>query len=301
MRSGSIAGACAMASFALVLTPSTGQALGPPCPASLQVAPLRFDFHPRDGAPDAVTTVTATHPTELFMYVPNSGLLSLSDPAISLISPPGVQTSVEPGGEPTQLRAFFTPGVPGPLTFGATWTQATRLEGPTCTASASAALAVTAPTPSRPARSLGYSVDHRSGLKGSTNEFLLTFLVLTDPVHGDRSPFRMTVRAVKSERRPPPSTPATTVTFDPNKGSVRASTPLVHLEAGRNAEELSEYRFGVGVAAYPPGGRGRARRGVEVTISQGSRTLIRHRFKTSCSALFGGLLCYPLPKGAAAP
>jgi hypothetical protein len=38
-----------------------------------------------------------------------------------------------------------------------------------------------------------------------------------------------------------------------------------------------------------------------VTISQGSRTLIRHRFKTSCSALFGGLLCYPLPKGAAAP
>jgi hypothetical protein len=301
MRSSSLAGAFAVASFALALTPSAGQALGPPCPAAIQVAPLRLDFHERDNAPGAVTSITATHPAELFMYVPNSGLLSLSDPAISLVSPPGVQTSIEPGGEPTQLRAFFTPSAPGTLGFGATWTQATKLEGPTCTASTSASLAVTAPTPSRPARGLGYSVDHRSGLRGSTNEFVLTFLVLTDPVHGDRSPFRMTARAVKSDRRPSPSTPATTVTFDPNKGSVRASTPLLHLEAGRNAEELSEYRFSVGVAAYPPRGKGRARRGVEVTIAQGSRTLTRNRFTTSCSALFGGLFCYPLPKGAAAP
>jgi hypothetical protein len=301
MRSSSLAGAFAVASLALLATPPAGQALAPACPASLQIAPLRLDFHERDNSPGAITSLTATHPAELFMYVPNSGLLSLSDPGISLVSPPGLQTSVTNEGEPTQLHAYFTPSAPGNLNFTAAWTQLTKLEGPPCTASAAASLAVTAPTPSRPARTLGYSVDHRSGLTGSTNEFVLTFLILSDPVRGDRSPFRMTVRAVKSQRRPSARTPASTVVFDPNKGSVRASTPLVHLEAGRNAEEVSIYRFSVGVAAYPPRGRGRSRRGVEVMISQGSRTLTRYRFATSCSAIFGGLECTPLPKGAPVP
>jgi hypothetical protein len=58
------------------------------------------------------------------------------------------------------------------------------------------------------------------------------------------------------------------------------------------------YEFKVGVLAYPPRGRGRARRGVEVTLSQRSRTLATFRFVTSCSAPIGGLQCSPLPKEA---
>jgi hypothetical protein len=301
MRSRSLAGALAVASVAVAATPSAASALAPACPAAVQIAPARLDFHERDGSSRQLTSVTATHPAELFMDVPNSGLLSVSDPGIVLTSPPGLQTSVTSGGEATQLHAEFTPSAPGNLTFTATWTQLTKVEGPRCTAAASASLAVTAPTPVKALRALGYSVDHRSGLRGSTNEFLLTFLVVSDPIHGDRSPMRMTVRAVNSRRRPPARTRATTVTFDPSRKTVRASSPLVRLEAGSYAEELGKYQFRVGVAAYPPGGHGRAGRGVEVTISQGSRRLTKLQFATSCEAVFGGLFCTPLPKGAAAP
>jgi hypothetical protein len=59
-----------------------------PSAGHVQIAPLRLDFNERENSPGAVSTLTATHPAELFIYVPNSGLLSLPDPGITLSSPP---------------------------------------------------------------------------------------------------------------------------------------------------------------------------------------------------------------------
>jgi hypothetical protein len=101
--------------------------------------------------------------------------------------------------------------------------------------------------------------------------------------------------------RPPASTPATTLTLDPLSiphARARASSRLVRIRAGRYADEPFIYEFKVGVLAYPPHGRGRAGRGVEMTLSQRSRTLATFRFVTSCGAMFGGLECTPRPKQA---
>ena len=133
------------------------------------------------------------------------------------------------------------------------------------------------------------------------NEFTLSARVISDPRHGDRSPIRVVVRAVASMRRPAASTPATTLTLDPLKiprAGARASSRLVRVRAGPYADEPFIYEFKVGVLAYPPHGKGRARRGVELVLSQRSRTLATFRFVTSCSAPIGGLECAPRPKQA---
>ena len=133
------------------------------------------------------------------------------------------------------------------------------------------------------------------------NEFTLSARVISDARHGDRSPIRAVVRAVASMRRPPAGTPATTLTLDPlniPRTGAWASSRLVRVRAGPYADEPFIYEFKVGVLAYPPHGKGRARRGVELVLSQRSRTLATFRFVTSCSAPIGGLECAPLPKQA---
>ena len=90
------------------------------------------------------------------------------------------------------------------------------------------------------------------------------------------------------------------VTLDPNNippHGVRASSSLVRLTAGQYADEPSTYQFKVGVFVHPHPRR-RAGRGVELILSQGSRTLATYRYVTSCdSAGHGSLECLPLPKG----
>lgn len=80
-----------------------------------------------------------------------------------------------------------------------------------------------------------------------------------------------------------------------------AQVPPDRFEFTEDPDEPFIYEFKVGVLAYPPHGRGRARRGVEITLSQRSRTLATFRFVTSCSAPIGGLECAPLPKEAPRP
>jgi hypothetical protein len=299
-----LAGAIAVAAFALVAMPTAGQTPAPPCPGGAQVPPDRLEFtEDPDTAP--TQTVAATHPVALFIGVDGGSLTSVTDPAIQIAGPPGLALTREPQyDDTTHLKVDFTPTVPGPLTFTATWTQLAQPGGSPCTASATATVAVTAPTLARASRQLGYTVDHRPGKAGRTNEFTLSARVISDPRHGDRSPIRVAVRAVASMRRPPAGTPATTVTLDPlniPRVGARASTRLVRVRAGPYADEPFVYEFKVGVLAYPRHGRGRAGRGVEITLSQRSRTLATVRFVTSCSAAIGGLQCTPLPKEAPRP
>src|SRR3954464_13030721 len=218
-----------MAAFALVAMPTAGQTPLPPCPAGARVPPDRFEF---TEAPDTSPTrsVAATHPVALFIGVDSGSLTSVTDPAIQIAGPPGLAVIREPQyDDTTHLKVDFTPAAPGPLTFVATWTQLSQPGGPPCTASASATVAVTAPTPARASRRLGYTGDHRPGKAGRNNEFTLSARVISDPRHGDRSPIRVAVRAVATRRRPPAGTPATTVTFDPlniPRARARATSPL---------------------------------------------------------------------------
>jgi hypothetical protein len=296
-----LAGAIAVAAFALVAMPTAGQVPQPPCPAGAQVPPDRFEFT-EDPDTSPTQSATATHPVALFIGVDSGSLTSVTDPAIQIAGPPGLAVTREPqNDDTTHLKVDFTPVVAGPLTFTATWTQLAQPGGAPCTASAAATVAVTAPTPARASRQLGYTVGHRPGKAGNNNEFTLSARVISDARHGDRSPIHVAVRAVASMRRPPVATPATNVTLDPlniPKGGARASSRLVRVRAGAYADEPFIYEVKVGVLAYPPHGRGRARRGVEITLSQRSKTLATFRFVTSCSAPIGGLQCTPLPKEA---
>lgn len=294
----------AVAVLAVVAMPATGQDPAPACPPGSQIAPERFEFSDGDGSGDKIQSAAATHPVELFISVPNSGRQSVSDPAIHITGPPGLEMKTSSRGDPTLQYADFTPTAPGQLTFTATWTQLATNEGSPCTASASASLTAVAPTRVKASRILGYAIRHRPGKAGRFNEFELMARVIADPNRGDRSPIRLTARAVKSERRPPASTPAATVTLDPNdipSHGVRASTSLMRLEAGHFGDAPAVYEFRVGVLGRPPRARGRARRGVTMTLTQGSRTLATFNYVTSCDSARGGLQCIPLPKGTPAP
>jgi hypothetical protein len=258
-----------------------------------------FRFEDSEAA-EPTHSLTATHPAELFISVPVVGPLSLTEPAMALGAPPGLPTRLTNQGDPTRLWAYFTPTAEGPLTFSATWLQLSQAEGPTCTAGASGTVAVTAPTPSRVARQLGFSVDHRGGHghRGSTNEIVLTSYVLADRARGDRSPIQIAVRVGSGSRPPSAASPATTLTFDPRKGRTHTSTPLVRLDAVDLEDTPLRYQLTTAVYAYPSRPHGKARRSIEVTISQSAHVLTRYRFTTSCEALFGGLFCTPRPKNA---
>jgi hypothetical protein len=79
----------------------------------------------------------------------------------------------------THPKVDFTPVAPGPLTFTATWAQLTQPGGPPCTASATGTVTVTAPTPARASRQLGYTIGHRPGRAGNNSEFTLSARVIS--------------------------------------------------------------------------------------------------------------------------
>jgi hypothetical protein len=293
--------ALAVTIAALLGVPAGGQSPAPPCPAGVQIAPNRLEFSAADGNGDATQSLAATHRGQLFIYLPADSSLSLTDPAIHITGPPGLPvTTPNKGGDPTSLYASFVPTTPGTATFTATWSQLAQENGSTCTASASPSLNITAPTPVRALKTLGYSIGHRAKKPGTTNEFSITALVKSNPTTGDESPIRLAVRAVTAARRPSARAPVTSVTLDPANipaHGVRASTSLLRLTAGQYADEPAVYQFKVGVFVHPRGRR-RARRGVEMVLSQGSRTLATYRYVTSCdSAGHGSLECIPLPRG----
>jgi hypothetical protein len=298
------ASAFAVAVLAVVAMPATGQDPPPACPPGTQLTPDRFGFHHNGDMSATTQSETVGHRADLFISVPGTGPWDVS--ATQITGPPGLQISTQ--GDNSDQDAAFTPTAPGQLTFTATWTQLKEPSGPACTGSASASLTATAPKPVRVLRGLFYSLGHFPGHTGAVNEFVLTADVMADGLHGDTSPFRFTARAVKDARRPPASTPAVTVTFDPNHSPFRgvdASNGLVRLHAGYHGSGPTtggptEYEFTAGVFARPSHARGQARRGVEMTLSQGSRTLATFHFVTSCdSAWPAGLLCYPQPTGSA--
>jgi hypothetical protein len=286
----------------VVGVPAAGQTPPPPCPAGVQIAPNRLEFSDAAGVGDATQSLIATHPGQLFIYLPVDSSLSLTDPAIHISGPPGVPvTTPNNSGDPTSQYASFTPTAPGTLTLNATWLQLAQENGSTCTASASPSVNVTAPTPVHASKRLGYSFGHRAKKPGTTNEFTVTALVKGSPASGDESPIRLAVRAVTAARRPSVRAPVTTVTLDPAnipRRGVRTSTSLLRLTAGQFADEPAVYQFKVGVFVHPRGRR-RARRGLEIVLSQGARTLATYHYVTSCdSAGHGSLECLPRPKGS---
>ena len=277
-----------MAAFALVAMPTAGQAPPPPCAAGVKVPPGQVRVHrgPRHVA-DAVGGGDAPRGAlhRRRQREPHVGHRPLDPdrrPARSRADPRApVRRHDAPEG---RLHA----GGARPADLHRDVDAAHQPGGPPCTASASATVTATAPTPARASRQLGYSIGHRPGKAGNNNEFTLSARVISDPRHGDRSPIRIAVRAVTGMRRPPPGTPAhqadpRPVEHPPCRVHGRRSR-LVRVRAGPYADKPFIYEFKVGVLAYPPHGRGRARRGLEMTLSQGSRTLATFRFVTSCSA-----------------
>jgi hypothetical protein len=121
-----LAVATAVAAFSLVAMPRAGQVLPPPCPAGAQVPPDRFEFT-EDPDTSPTQSVAATHPVALFIGVDSGSLTSVTDPSIQIAGPPGLAVTREPQyDDTTHLKVDFTPAVPGPLTFTATWTQLTQ-------------------------------------------------------------------------------------------------------------------------------------------------------------------------------
>jgi hypothetical protein len=279
------AAAFTLAVLAMVAMPATGQSPAPACTPDVQITPDKFAFDD-NGVP--IQSVTVGHQAEVFVSVPDSGPWVVSGTQVT--GPPGLALSTM--GDSSHVTAGFTPTAAGPLAFTATWTQYKEPSGPGCTGSASASLTANAPIPARAMRVLGY------------NEFVLRAIVTSDAKRGDRSPITFVVRAAKGARRPPATTPALTVTLDPNKipsNGVRASNRLVRIQAGQYADSTTDYEFDAGVVARPPTARGRAGRGVEMTLRQSSRTIGTYHFVTTCDSIFGGLECIPLPKGTPAP
>lgn len=295
----------ALTVFALIGMPAGGQAPPPPCPPGTEPVPAELQFTASDGSSAPTQSLTATHGGEFRVSVPNVGILALTDPAIRITPPSGLPTTTpNTGGDPTLAYADFVPTAAGPLTFNATWTQLSQENGPPCTDSAAATLTVTAPTPVKASKHLGYSFDHRSGKPGRFNEFVVTTLVRSSPTTGDNSPIRIAVRAVAKKRRPSPSRPALSLTLDPlhiPRHGVRASNGLLRLTAGPYADDLGVYQFKVGVFAHPRRHGGKVGRGVAIALSQGSRVLATYSYLTSCDSPEGGMECIPLPKGAPAP
>jgi hypothetical protein len=300
----SVAG-LALTVFALVKMPAGGQAPAPPCPPGTQPVPGELQFTASEGSSGPTQSLTATHGGEFRVSVPASSILALTDPAIRIIPPSGLSTTTpNTGSDPTLAYADFVPLTAGPLTFNATWTQLTQENGPPCTDSGAATLTVTAPTPVKASKHLGYSFDHRAGKPGRSNEFVLTTLVHSSPTTGDNSPIRIAVRAVTKKRRPSRNSPALSLTLDPlhiPRRGVRASNALLRLSAGPHADDAGVYQFKIGVFAHPRRHGGRAQRGVAITLSQGSRKLATYSYLTSCDSPLGGMECVPLPKGAPAP
>jgi hypothetical protein len=291
------AGASTLAALAVVAMPATGQNPAPACTPDVQITPDKFAFDD-NGVP--TQTETVGHSAEVFVSVPDSGPWVVSGTQIT--GPPGLALSTM--GDSSHETAGFTPTAAGALAFTATWTQYKEPSGPACTGSASASLTATAPTPARAMRVLGFRIRHRAGNAGSFNEFVLRAIVTSDAKRGDRSPITFVVRAAKGARRPPAATPALTVTLDPNKipsNGVSASNRLLRIQAGRFADSTTDYEFDAGVVARPPNARGRAGRGVEMTLRQSSRTIGTYHYVTTCDSVFGGLECIPLPKGTPAP
>jgi hypothetical protein len=294
-------GASVLTIAALAGVPANSQSPAPPCPAGVQIAPNRLEFSPADGTGQATQSLTATHPAQLQIYLPTDSILALTDPAIHITGPPGLTVNVPNNvNDPTSLSATFVPTAPGTLTFNATWMQLAQEGGSNCTASASPSVSVTAPTRVRALKTVGYSIGHRAKKPGTTNEFTILALVQGDPATGDESPIRMAVRAVTAMRRPSARSPVTSVTLDPANipaHGVRASTSLVRLTAGQHADDWGVYEFKLGVFVHSHGRRP-ARRGIQMTLTQGSRTLATYNYVTSCSSGGHGLLeCIPLPKG----
>lgn len=272
--------------------PATGQDPPPPCAPGTALTPDRFGFENSDGVSVATKSLTVGHPGDAFFNISDDGTWIPS--ASRITGPPGLEVKARSGDQYAQ--ADFTPTTPGPLTFTATWTQ-TKAQDPEaggCTASATATLTATAPTPVRALRGLGYFA--------GSGRFKIGATVVANQRHGDRTPIRMTVRVVKRQRRPPASTHATTLTFDPNGPTrgVSASTQLVRLHAYSvdvGNEPQAGYNFEVTVKAPVAGGK-KARRGVEIRLSQGSRTLRTIVWATKCDGLRGGVFCYPALKDA---
>ena len=275
-----------------VAMPAAGQGTPPPCAPGTALTPDRFGFESSDDINVPTKSLTVGHPGDAFFSISDDGMWI---PSASKLSGPAGLT-VKAHDDDVNATADFTPTATGPLTFTATWTQ-TKAQDPEaggCTASATATLTATAPTSTRVLRGLGY--DAGSG------RFKITAAVVANRRHGDRTPIRMTVRVVKRQHRPPASTHATTLTFDPNGPTrgVSTATQLVRLHAysvDEGNEPRAEYNFEVTVRAPVVGGK-IARRGVEIRLRQGSRTLRTIEWATRCDGLRGGVFCYPALKDA---
>jgi hypothetical protein len=274
-----------------VAMPATGQDPPPPCAPGTALTPDRFEFESVDDS-NLTKSLTVGHPGDVQFNVSDDGTWIPS--ASRITGPPGL--AVKAGSDDAAAHADFTPTTPGPLTFTATWTQ-TKAQDPeagSCTASATATLTATAPTQVRALRGLGYDA--------GDGHFQITAAVVANRRTGDRTPIRMTVRVVKRQRRPPASAHATTLTLDPNGPSrgVTTSTQLLRLHAysvDEGNEPQAEYNFQVRVTAPVAGGK-KARRGVEIRLSQGPRTLRTIEWATKCDGLHGGVFCYPGLKDA---
>jgi hypothetical protein len=290
--------------FLLLVAPSAGQAPPPACSSDQQLRPDQFDISDILTG-DSVQSVTQGHRAQVSIFLPQDPR-SLDPSGLRISGPPGVTLTANASqSDSSTALGDFIAGTPGAESFTATWTQLTQADGTPCTGTLSRSVTVTAPTKVKARKQLYYGVRHRIGQPGGANEFVITSYALASTLHGDLTPIRIVARAVQAGRRPSASTRPATLIFDPLSAGtriVRSSTKLIEISVrpkiDPSSSPNSEYDFAVAVSAYPHHGRGHAHRGVDVRITQGSRTLTRYHLVTSCDTLHGGLFCFPTPKGA---
>lgn len=263
-------GLVALPLLLLALAPSSGAQTLPPCGSEQFVPDLSLD---------RVMYATHTYSGE-FTFEPPQGPTKVYE----LVN---VRLTVANGTVPRfrfDGRADFdiTPQVGGDLPMTLSWDQKELDKpDPDCSASATFNRSVgdALPVVLRP-----YKKRPVYGRGGPGYGFTLRFVFATQGSNkdawdaADMTPLRVEARAVKAPRRPSRAVEPAVIEFPPGEPKVRRDTKGV-VQVRRARPQADPYLAEVFVATR----KGRARRGLTVDVSQGTRTLGSFTLVGSCS------------------
>lgn len=249
----------------LAFAPSTGAQTLPPCgpeqlEASLNLSREMYATHEYLGELSFERPATST---EVFF-----------ERNVRVTGPAGVVRRVR------DRDVYVVPQAAGTLSMTVSWDQQHADDPPACSASVTFDFQVreALPVVLRPVRRK--LVEARAG---PGHGFVLRFLFATQGPNrdawdrADLTPLRVEARAVKAARRPSPALAPAVIEFVPGASKVQRSKVGV-VEVRRVHPQVDPYFVEVFVATR----KGRARRGLTVNLSQGTRSLGSFTLVGSC-------------------
>lgn len=255
----------------LALVPSSGAQTLPSCGSEEFVASLSMERE-----------MYATHrySGELELERPETSTKVYDEVNVRVTGPPGVVRRFRWDG---RGDLDVVPQEAGPFSLTVSWDQQELDQPPAC--SGSATFDFTAgealPVVLRPVK--GRLAE---GLPGPGYGFVLRFLFATQGPNrdawdrADTTPLRVEARAVRAARRPSPTLAPAVIEFPAGEPEVRRSRVGV-VQVRRARPRVDPYLVEVFVATR----KGRARRGLRVDISQGTRSLGSFTLVGSCRTL----------------